>query len=126
MSRLTNLKLEKVKEIQRSFSSIDSLDREVNEDGETCLGEFIGSEESESPEMQMVQKDMVEQLYAGISGLLTEREQTVIKRRYGLEDEEIATLDEIGKDLKLTRERVRQIEKQALAKLSGFIPLQAA
>lgn len=126
LAEVLNMKVEKIREVKRTFSSIDSLDREIADDSDSCLQDFVESEAADNPEMMMVHQDMMENLKQGIESVLTPREQLVIQRRYGLNDIEIATLDEIGKDLGLTRERVRQIEKQALAKLYMYSPLKAA
>ncbi|MGN0364029.1 MAG: RNA polymerase sigma factor RpoD/SigA [Bilifractor sp.] len=102
--------------LKQDFFTMPSLNNPVGEDGETELGDMVSDGDTESVEDAVVQSDLYDRLDE-IVGTLSEREQYVIKRRFGLDGQEVQTLDEIGKQLGVTRERVRQIEAKAIRKL---------
>lgn len=105
-----------VKEILSYLQNPVSLETPVGEDGENNLGDMVEDKTEATPEEamnQLVQKEEVSELLES----LNERERQVIRLRYGLEDGKIHTLEEIGKELDVTRERVRQIEARAMEKL---------
>ncbi len=107
---------EDVKNILTYLQSPVSLETPVGEDGENSLGDMVEDQTEPTPEEAMdvlVQKEEVSELL----GLLGDRERQVIRLRYGLEDGKTHTLEEIGKMLHVTRERVRQIEARAMEKL---------
>ena len=105
-----------VKEILSYLQNPVSLETPVGEDGENNLGDMVEDKASPTPEEAMnllVQKEEVSELL----NALNDREKQVIRLRYGLEDGKTHTLEEIGEELKVTRERVRQIESRAMEKL---------
>ncbi|HJD46741.1 MAG TPA: sigma-70 family RNA polymerase sigma factor [Candidatus Mediterraneibacter norfolkensis] len=105
-----------IKEILSYLQSPVSLETPVGEEGENSLGDMVEDRTEATPEEAMntlVQKDEVRELLESLS----DRERQVIRLRYGLEDGKTHTLEEIGKMLNVTRERVRQIEARAMEKL---------
>ena len=98
---------------------ISSLDAGVGRDGEdedSVLGDFIEDEDSATPEESASNQLLKEQVQSVLS-TLSEREQKIIKMRFGLENGKSHTLEEVGQEFAVTRERIRQIEAKALAKL---------
>lgn len=93
-----------------------SLDAPLDIDPDLSLSDAIADEGAEDPAAQLAQHE-AEQLVAEWVGQLTERQRLVVERRYGLGGQEAATLEDIAVDLGLTRERVRQIQMDALTKL---------
>jgi len=111
------IEVDKVEHIMKIKQDISSLDASVRDDEEdSVLGDFIEDEDTISPEesatTQLLKEHVKEML-----GSLTEREQKIIKLRFGLEDGKSHTLEEVGQEFSVTRERIRQIEAKALAKL---------
>jgi RNA polymerase primary sigma factor len=107
---------EKVHEIIKLGQEPVSLQTPVGEDEDGQLGDFIEDTADASPQHTVADrllKRQVEDLLA----LLPQRERTVLRLRYGLEDGRTRTLEEVGRDLRVTRERIRQIEVRALRKL---------
>lgn len=110
---------EKVEYVMKIKQDITSLDAGVGRDGDdedSVLGDFIEDEEAASPEDAAANQLLKEQVQ-DILGVLTEREQKILKMRFGLEDGKSHTLEEVGQEFSVTRERIRQIEAKALAKL---------
>ena len=107
---------EQVRELLRTSRQPISLDSTIGEDGETRIGDLI--EDTDSPEAaELVDRQlMAEQLRQTLS-ILSPREEMIMAMRFGLYDGTPRTLDEIGKHLGLTRERIRQLEKESLSKL---------
>jgi RNA polymerase primary sigma factor len=107
---------DQIEELLRTSRQPISLDSTIGEDGETSIGDLI--EDTDAPEAsEMVDRQlMAEQLRHALDAL-TPREATIMAMRFGLYDGNPHTLDEIGKALGLTRERIRQLEKQSLSKL---------
>lgn len=93
-----------------------SLDTPIGEDGDTVLGDFIPAEDEESVE-QIVTRGLLRQQLEGVLRTLTPREEHVIRMRFGLVDGRPRTLEEVGKEFNITRERIRQIEAKAMRKL---------
>lgn len=109
--------VDKVEHIMKIKQDISSLDASVRDDEEdSVLGDFIEDEDTISPEesatVQLLKEHVKDMLSA-----LTEREQKILKLRFGLEDGKSHTLEEVGQEFNVTRERIRQIEAKALAKL---------
>ena len=107
---------DQIEELLRTSRQPISLDSTIGEDGETSIGDLI--EDVDAPEAsEMVDRQlMAEQLRSALDAL-TPREATIMSMRFGLYDGNPHTLDEIGRALGLTRERIRQLEKQSLSKL---------
>jgi RNA polymerase primary sigma factor len=107
---------DQIEELLRTSRQPISLDSTIGEDGETSIGDLI--EDIDAPEAsELVDRQlMAEQLRHALDAL-TPREATIMAMRFGLHDGNPHTLDEIGKALGLTRERIRQLEKQSLSKL---------
>lgn len=107
---------EKVSEIQKIAQDPISLDNPVGEEEDSKIQDFIEDETIKSPMEHATEGMLKTQLYQIIE-TLTPREQKVIKLRYGLDDNHTRTLEEVGKEFNVTRERIRQIEAKALRKL---------
>lgn len=110
---------EKVEYVIKIKQDISSLDAGVGRDGEdedSVLGDFIEDEDGATPEESASNQLLKEQVQA-VLGTLSEREQKIIKMRFGLENGKSHTLEEVGQEFAVTRERIRQIEAKALAKL---------
>lgn len=110
-------KVEYVIKIKQDIHSLDAgVGRDGDDDSESVLGDFIEDEDAASPEESAANQLLKEQV-AGVLSALTEREQKIIKMRFGLDDGKNHTLEEVGQEFSVTRERIRQIEAKALAKL---------
>lgn len=110
------LPVERVIEIQRISQDPVSLEMPVGEEDDSHLGDFLEDEKSKEPEGYAVSGMLKEQL-AAVLNTLTPREEMVIRLRYGLDDARPRTLEDVGKEFGVTRERIRQIEAKALRKL---------
>lgn len=107
----------KVREIQRIALEPVSLARPINEEDDSNLEDFIPDKDSESP-VDYTTKKLLRESLEEILHELSPREEKVIRLRYGLDDNRPRTLEEVGKEFNVTRERIRQIEAKALKKLS--------
>ncbi len=110
---------EKVEYVIKIKQDITSLDAGVGRDGEdedSVLGDFIEDEDGTTPEESATSQLLKEQVQAILS-TLSDREQKIVKMRFGLENGKSHTLEEVGQEFAVTRERIRQIEAKALAKL---------
>jgi RNA polymerase primary sigma factor len=111
------IEVEKVEHIMKIKQDISSLDASIRDDEEdSVLADFIEDEDTVSPEESATGQLLKEQV-KDMLGALTEREQKILKLRFGLEDGKSHTLEEVGQEFSVTRERIRQIEAKALAKL---------
>ncbi len=111
------IEVEKVEHIMKIKQDISSLDASVRDDEEdSVLGDFIEDEETKSP-VESASEQLLKEHVKDMLGALTEREQKILKLRFGLEDGKSHTLEEVGQEFSVTRERIRQIEAKALAKL---------
>jgi RNA polymerase primary sigma factor len=109
--------VEKVEHIMKIKQDISSLDASVRDDEEdSVLGDFIEDEDTVTPEESATGQLLKEQV-KGLLSSLSEREQKILRLRFGLEDGKNHTLEEVGQEFSVTRERIRQIEAKALAKL---------
>lgn len=108
-------KLKDLRRIRYQFFNIPSLDLPIGEDADTSLGDYI-EDPVEPFEEEVCRADLKKYLLETIENL-PERTAFVLKKRFGLEGQEPSTLEEVGEELGVTRERVRQIEKKALEKL---------
>ncbi|RHR32010.1 RNA polymerase subunit sigma [Clostridium sp. AF19-22AC] len=114
--RLGDRTAEEVENIQALLKNPLSLETPVGEDGESSLEDFIEDEEENTPEdavASLIRKEEVAQLLEKLS----EKEQKVIRLRFGLEDGKAHTLEDVGGMMNVTRERIRQIEERAMQKL---------
>lgn len=110
---------EKVEYVIKIKQDITSLDAGVGRDGEdedSVLGDFIEDEDGKTPQDSATEQLLKEQVQSVLS-TLSDREQKIIKMRFGLENGKSHTLEEVGQEFAVTRERIRQIEAKALAKL---------
>jgi RNA polymerase primary sigma factor len=108
--------VEKVNHILKIKQDIVSLEAPVGEEEDSQLGDFIADEDSLTPEEAATHQLLKEHVNAVLQ-LLTPREQKILRMRFGLEDGRSHTLEEVGQEFGVTRERIRQIEAKALAKL---------
>ena len=108
--------VEKVMEIQKIAQDPVSLETPIGEEDDSHLGDFIPDDESPAPQDSAAYTLLKEQLEEVMS-TLTPREAKVLKLRFGLEDGKARTLEEVGREFQVTRERIRQIEAKALRKL---------
>ncbi len=110
------LDVEKVREIQKIAQEPVSLETPIGEEEDSHLGDFIPDEDAQAPQeaatFTMLREQLIEVLHT-----LTPREQKVLRLRFGLDDGRARTLEEVGKEFEVTRERIRQIEAKALRKL---------
>lgn len=111
-----NMPVDRVREIQKISLEPVSLETPIGEEEDSHLGDFIQDDNVPVPAEAAAFTLLREQLEEVLS-TLTEREQKVLKLRFGLEDGRARTLEEVGKEFKVTRERIRQIEAKALRKL---------
>ena len=108
--------VEKVMEIQKIAQDPVSLETPIGEEDDSHLGDFIPDDDSPAPQDSAAYTLLKEQLEE-VMNTLTPREAKVLKLRFGLEDGKARTLEEVGKEFQVTRERIRQIEAKALRKL---------
>lgn len=117
IAKAMEIDVEKVEHIMKIKQDISSLDASVRDDEEdSVLGDFIEDEDTISPE-ESATGQLLKEHVKDMLGALSEREQKILKLRFGLEDGRSHTLEEVGQEFNVTRERIRQIEAKALAKL---------
>ncbi|OYX41003.1 RNA polymerase sigma factor RpoD [Candidatus Saccharibacteria bacterium 32-49-12] len=119
LSAELELEPEKIEYIMKIKQDISSLDAGVGRDGDeedSVLGDFIEDEETVSPEDSATNQLLKEQVQEVLSSL-SDREQKIVRMRFGLDSGKSHTLEEVGQEFAVTRERIRQIEAKALAKL---------
>jgi RNA polymerase primary sigma factor len=108
--------VERVRAIQKMAEQAVSLHAPIGEDGDTNVGDLIEDKTAENPS-EMTSFRLLKDKLTDVLGTLTERERKVLELRFGLVDGYVRTLEEVGKQYKVTRERIRQIEAKALRKL---------
>jgi RNA polymerase primary sigma factor len=107
---------DRVREIQRISLDLLSLDAPVGEEDDSYLADFIKDDGAEEP-LDAATRQMLQEAVKEVLDELNEREKEVVVMRFGLDDEQARTLEEVGKQFGVTRERIRQIESKTLAKL---------
>ena len=116
MAEALGVPVEKVHEILRIAQDPVSLETPIGEEEDSHLGDFIEDEKAITPNDSVAATMLKEQLF-GVLDTLTPREEKVLRLRYGIDDGKPRTLEEVGKEFNVTRERIRQIEAKALRKL---------
>ena len=116
--KMENISAEKVREIQKIALDPVSLETPIGEEDDSHLGDFIEDKDTLSPDDYTNNQLLKDEINAVLQGL-TEREQKVLRLRFGLLDGRTRTLEEVGKEFNVTRERIRQIEAKALRKLKN-------
>ncbi len=111
-----DMPVEKVREIQRVAQEPVSLETPIGEEEDSHLGDFIPDDDAPAPS-DMASHTLLKEQLGEVLSTLTPREEKVLKLRFGLEDGRSRTLEEVGKEFNVTRERIRQIEAKALRKL---------
>lgn len=109
-------KVEYVIKIKQDITSLDAGVGRDGEDEDSVLGDFLSDDDSATPEESATSQLLKEQVQSVLS-TLSDREQKIVKMRFGLENGKSHTLEEVGREFAVTRERIRQIEAKALAKL---------
>ena len=116
LAQRVQLEPDKVRELLRYSQDPLSLDSPVGEEDESNLGDFIQDESADSP-ADAATKVMLSNAVGEVLGELSDREQDIVRLRFGLDGGQAKTLEEVGKEFGVTRERIRQIEAKTLAKL---------
>ena len=116
LGRRVQLEPERVRELLRYSQDPLSLDSPVGEEDESNLGDFIQDESADSP-ADAATKVMLSNAVGEVLNELSDREQEIVRLRFGLDGGQAKTLEEVGKAFGVTRERIRQIEAKTLAKL---------
>ena len=111
-----SLSPERIREIQRIAMDPVSLETPIGEEDDSHLGDFIEDKDDQSPLEYTTKSLLKDELYSVMHDL-TDREEKVLRLRYGLDDNHPRTLEEVGRVFNVTRERIRQIEAKAIRKL---------
>jgi RNA polymerase primary sigma factor len=120
LAKELDITVNKLNEINAVLRPLLSLDESVHDDDSQPLQEILANPEDTTPEEDFVQKELHTQLLSAMDKL-TDRERDIVTRYYGLGDEESTSLEAIGDDIKLSRERVRQIRNDALRKMKHAV-----
>lgn len=116
--KMEDMTAERVIEIQRSALDPVSMETPVGDENDTFLGDFIEDKSTLTPE-EYTHNQLLKETIEEVLSTLTEREEKVIRLRFGLDNGRTWTLEEIGRKFNVTRERIRQIEAKAIKKLKG-------
>jgi RNA polymerase primary sigma factor len=120
LAKELDITVNKLNEINAVLRPLLSLDESVHDDDSQPLQEILANPEDTTPEEDFVQKELHAQLLSAMEKL-TDRERDIVTRYYGLGDEESTSLEAIGDDIRLSRERVRQIRNDALRKMKHAV-----
>jgi RNA polymerase nonessential primary-like sigma factor len=120
VAHLLGRPVEEVRRILKLNERMASLDSPLDVDPSLTIGESIADDQALLPEELLEQSEMQDMLYAWLAAL-TDKQRWVIEHRYGINDGEVCTLEELAKDLDITRERVRQIQIEAINSLRAMI-----
>ena len=116
IAKKLGISIEKVREVYKISQDPVSLETPIGEEDDSHLGDFIKDERTMVPE-EYATIEMLKEELQGVLGTLTDREEKVLRLRFGLDDGQCRTLEEVGQIFGVTRERIRQIEAKALRKL---------
>jgi len=116
LAKKLGITVDKVREVYKISQDPVSLDTPIGEEDDSHLGDFIKDERTMSPE-EYATVEMLKEELANVLSTLTDREEKVLRLRFGLDDGQCRTLEEVGQIFGVTRERIRQIEAKALRKL---------
>ena len=117
VAKVMEIDPEKVREIVKVSQEPTSLEAPVGEEKDSTLGDFIPDEETGARPEDAASHELLKEQVTEVLDTLNDREKKVLKLRFGLEDGRQRTLEEVGKEFGVTRERIRQIEAKALRKL---------
>ena len=117
VAKLLEVPTKKLRIVKKAIQLYNSTPQTEQGDGGWSLGEMVADQRQKSPEAEMVETDNLTHVYKMLE-TMDPREATILRMRFGLDDSEPKTLKEIGESLGLTRERVRQIENEALNRLA--------
>lgn len=116
LAKITDIPVEKIRQLLKAVKDPYSLDAPVGEESDSTLGDFVEDQAAEIP-LEQAAKDQLDALIGGAMDILSPREQEVLRLRFGLGTPNDLTLEEIGRQFNVTRERIRQIEAKALRKI---------
>lgn len=116
LAKITQTPVEKIRQLNLAVKDPQSLDAPVGEESDSSLGDFVEDPAAKVP-MELAAKEQLDQILSRCMDILSDREQEVLRLRFGLGTTNDLTLEEIGRQFNVTRERIRQIEAKALKKI---------